>query len=36
MDEYKQNIIQMINEIEDINLLEYLHEYIKLTIKAEE
>lgn len=36
MDEYKQNIIQMINKIEDINLLEYLHEYIKLTVEAEE
>ena len=36
MDEYKQNIIQMINGIEDINLLEYLNEYIKLTIEAEE
>ena len=35
MDECKRNIIQMINEVEDINLLEYLHEYIKLTIEAE-
>lgn len=35
MDDYKQNIIQMINEVEDINLLEYLYEYIKLTIEAE-
>lgn len=35
MDDYKQNIIQMINDINDINLLEYLHEYIKLTIEAE-
>ena len=35
MDECKKNIIQMINEVEDINLLEYLHEYIKLTIEAE-
>lgn len=35
MDDYKQNIIQMINGIEDINLLEYLFEYIKLTIEAE-
>lgn len=36
MDEYKKKIIQMINEVEDINLLEYLHEYIKLTIEAED
>ena len=35
MDEYKKKIIQMINEIENINLLEYLYEYIKLTIEAE-
>lgn len=35
MDDYKQNIIQMINDIDDINLLEYLNEYIKLTIEAE-
>lgn len=36
MDDYKQNIIQMINDINDINLLEYLHEYIKSTIETEE
>ncbi len=35
MDDYKQEIIQMINEIEDFNLLEYLHEYIKLTMETE-
>ena len=35
MDDYKQKIIQMINDVEDINLLEYFHEYIKITIEAE-
>ena len=36
MEEYKQNIIKMVNSINDIDLLEYLNEYIKLTIEAEE
>ena len=36
MEDYKQNIIQMINDIEDVNLLEYLNEYIKLIIETEE
>lgn len=36
MEDYKQNIIQMINDIEDVNLLEYLNEYIKLMIETEE
>lgn len=36
MEDYKQNIIQMINNIEDVNLLEYLNEYIKLMIETEE
>ena len=36
MDDYKNNIIQMINGIDDINLLEYLEEYIKLMIETGE
>lgn len=36
MEDYKQNIIQMINDIDDVNLLEYLNEYIKLIIETEE
>lgn len=36
MDEYKENIIAMINTIENVDLLEYLEEYIRLKIKAEE
>ena len=36
MDEYKENIISMINTIENVDLLEYLEEYIRLKIKAEE
>lgn len=36
MEEYKTNIIQMINNITDINLLEYLEEYIKLMIETGE
>lgn len=36
MEEYKQNIIKMVNSINDFDLLEYLNEYIKLTIEAEE
>lgn len=36
MDEFKQGIIKMINEIEDINMLEYLHEFIRLQMEREE
>lgn len=36
VEEYKKQIIQMINNIEDINILEYLIEYIKLIIETEE
>lgn len=36
MDEYRENIISMINTIENVDLLEYLEEYIRLKIKAEE
>ena len=36
MDDYKNNIIKMINDITDINLLEYLEEYIKLMIETVE
>ena len=36
MEEYKNNIIQMINNITDINLLEYLEEYIKVMIETGE
>lgn len=36
MEEYRQNIIKMVNNINDLDLLEYLNEYIKLTIEAEE
>lgn len=36
MDEFRQGIIKMINEIEDINMLEYLHEFIRLQMEREE
>lgn len=36
MEDYKNNIIKMINDITDINLLEYLEEYIKLMIETVE
>ena len=36
MDEYRENIIAIINTIENVDLLEYLEEYIRLKIKAEE
>lgn len=36
MNEFRQGIINMINEIEDINMLEYLHEYIRLQMEREE
>lgn len=36
MDKFRQGIIKMINEIEDINMLEYLHEFIRLQMEREE
>ena len=32
MDEYRENIISMINTIENVDLLEYLEEYINKKI----
>ena len=36
MEELRQGVIKMINEIEDINMLEYLHEFIRLQMEREE
>ncbi len=36
MEEFRQGIIKMINEIEDINMLEYFHEFIRLQMESEE
>lgn len=35
-EEIRQGIMKMINEIEDINILEYFHEFIRLKLKIEE
>lgn len=34
--EYKEKIIEMITGIADINTLEYLHEFVRLTLEPQE
>lgn len=36
MDQMKKELIEMIAGISDINTVEYLHEYIKLTLESQE
>lgn len=36
MEQIKKEIIEMIIGIKDINTVEYLHEYIKLTLEPQE
>lgn len=36
MDQMKKELIEMIAGISDINTVEYLHEYIKLTLEPQE